>query len=228
MDGWLKETLGLGSGVRGLELGAGTGKFTPRLLATGASTVAVEPLPAMLALLRARLPQVPVLAASAQRLPLRAGTFAAVVCAQSFHWFATRASLAEIHRVLAPGGRLGLVWNVRDESVDWVAALSAIIRPHEGDAPRFHSGAWRAAFEGAPFGPLREWHCAHAHVGTPHAVIIERTLSVSFIAALPEAQRAQVAERLRSLVATHPALRNRERIAFPYQTRAWSCIGQPD
>jgi len=41
----------------------------------------------------------------------------AVVCAQAFHWFATREALAEIRRVLQPGGMLGLIWNVRDETV---------------------------------------------------------------------------------------------------------------
>lgn len=49
----------------------------------------------------------------------------ALVCAQAFHWFATEVALGEIHRVLKPGGRPGLVWNVRDESVDWVAAITS-------------------------------------------------------------------------------------------------------
>src|SRR5690606_39572748 len=65
---------------------------------------------------------------SAQTLPLADGALDAVVCAQAFHWFAGREALDEFHRVLRPGGRLGLVWNVRDESVDWVAELTAIDR----------------------------------------------------------------------------------------------------
>ena len=78
----------------------------------------------------------------------------AVVCAQSFHWFATREALHEIRRVLKPGGAFGLVWNLRDDSVPWVAALTRIMQPFEGDAPRFHSQKWRDVFPAEGFGPF--------------------------------------------------------------------------
>lgn len=41
--------------------------------------------------------------------------------------------------------------------------------------------------------------------GTAESVIMDRFLSVSFIAGLPAEEKAQVAEQLRSLIATHPA-----------------------
>jgi ubiquinone/menaquinone biosynthesis C-methylase UbiE len=107
---WLREDLGLQPGKVAVDLGAGTGKFTRVLLGTGASVIAVEPVPAMLAQLAASLPDVPAIRASAQRLPLADGCVDAVVCAQAFHWFASADSLAEIRRVLKAGGVLGLGW----------------------------------------------------------------------------------------------------------------------
>jgi ubiquinone/menaquinone biosynthesis C-methylase UbiE len=220
---WLLTAMGLGAGCTALDLGAGTGKFTRVLCQTGASVIAVEPVTAMLRQLSAALPGVSALAATAQKLPFKPAVAEAVTCAQAFHWFAGAAALAEIHRVLKPGGRLGLVWNVRDESVGWVAALSELMRPHEGGVPRFYSGQWREAFSGGLFGQLREVRFSYQHVGTPQAVIIDRVLSVSFIAALPDEQRARVADQLRALIAATSELSGRDRIAFPYQTRAFCC-----
>lgn len=37
-----------------------------------------------------------------------------VVVAQAFHWFATEEALDEMHRVLKPGGVLGMIWNIDD------------------------------------------------------------------------------------------------------------------
>src|SRR5215510_14639686 len=52
---------------------------------------------------------------SAERIPLADASVDAVVCAQSFHWFANVNALSEIRRILKTGGVLGLIWNVRDE-----------------------------------------------------------------------------------------------------------------
>lgn len=225
---WLSGAMQLGTGFTALDLGAGTGKFTEALLATGVRVLAAEPVERMLGELHRRRPEVQSLVATAQRLPLRSDAVDAVICAQSFHWFAGSAALEEIHRVLRPGGRLGLVWNVRDESIEWVAALNAIMRPYERGVPRYHSGEWRGCFDGQRFGPLEENRFAHAHVGAPEQVIVERVLSVSFIAALPDHERECVAAQLRSLIATHPLLTGRDRIAFPYETRAFCSMRLAD
>lgn len=175
----------------------------------------------MRAQLAEALPQVQALAGSAQSIPLANGFADALVCAQAFHWFATVEALEEMRRVLTAEGRLGLVWNVRDESLDWVAEITRIITPYEGDAPRFYKGDWRRPFERAPFGPLRLSTFAYEHVGPPEQVIVSRFLSVSFIAALPETEKNAVAAQLRELVASHPALKGREQVALPYRTEAY-------
>jgi SAM-dependent methyltransferase len=221
---WLGGKLRLDPDKTVVDLGAGTGKFTQILVPTGAKIIAIEPVEAMRAQLSRSLPDVETLAGTAQAMPLKDGVANTVVCAQAFHWFATRATLAEIHRVLTPGGLLGLIWNVRDESIDWVAAITGIITPYEGDAPRFHTGVWRRVFTGELFSELEETRFDYQHVGSAQEVIIDRFLSVSFIAALPAAEKARVEDQLKALIATHPQLRDRTLIALPYQTRAYWCV----
>lgn len=145
---------------------------------------------------------------------------------------AMRAQLASIlpgvQQLPGIDGRLGLTWNVRDESVDWVATITEIITPYGGDAPRFSKGAWRRAFSGRCFTELEQSSFAYQHVGTAPEVILDRFLSVSFIAALPPHEKANVASRLRALIASHPALRDRDVIAFPYKTEAYRCTRLED
>lgn len=219
--GWLRGDLDLGPGRTVVDLGAGTGKFTPLLLATGAAVVAVEPVAQMLEKLAAALPDAEARAGTAEAIPLPDGAADAVVCAQAFHWFANPAALAEIRRVLKPGGRLGLIWNVRDSRLGWMARIDAIQRPYEGDTPRFHNGQWRTLFPAPGFGPLHERHYRHGHTGAPEDVILNRIRSVSFIAALPPGERARVDAQLRALIASTPELRGREVVTVPYETAAY-------
>ncbi|XVO89764.1 class I SAM-dependent methyltransferase [Pseudomonas palleroniana] len=221
--GWLGEALGVEPQSTVIDLGAGTGKFTRLLSTLTPALIAVEPIAAMAAQLTRSLPDVRLVEGTAESIPLGDATADAVVCAQAFHWFATQAALAQIHRVLKPGGRLGLVWNVRDESVDWVAAITAIITPYEGDTPRFHTGRWREAFTGKYFSAPELTCFPYQHVGSPQEVIMDRFLSVSFIAALPDAEKAKVRAQLQALINTHPALQGRDSVAFPYQTQAYVC-----
>ncbi len=110
-----------------LELGAGTGKLTEQLLALGHDVHATEPDPAMLAVLRERLPEVRTSQTGAEEIPASDRAFDVVVAAQCFHWFDAERALPEIARVLKPGGHLSLVWNLRDERIPWVRRLGALI-----------------------------------------------------------------------------------------------------
>ncbi|MBB5371342.1 MULTISPECIES: class I SAM-dependent methyltransferase [unclassified Janthinobacterium] len=218
--GWLRSALGLAPGVTVLDLGAGTGKFTPRLLETGATVIAVEPVPQMLAKLAAGFPQVQPLAGTATAIPLPDASVDAVICAQAFHWFATAEALDEILRVLKPGGKLGLIWNLRDPRVDWVARLDAIVNQVEGDTPRYYTGAWRKAFPHAGYGPLQETHFALGHTGSPEDVLLNRVRSTSFIAALPEHERRVIEEQIRTLIESEEDLKG-DVVTVPYQTAAF-------
>jgi hypothetical protein len=61
-------------------------------------------------------------------------------------------------------------------------------------------------------------------VGTPEEVIIDRFMSVSFLAVLPPDQKAGVRQALEDLIATHPALAGKPVVSFPYKTLAFHCV----
>jgi ubiquinone/menaquinone biosynthesis C-methylase UbiE len=113
---------------RVLDLGAGTGKLTAGLVAAGHDVVAVEPDSRMLQALRAALPGVDARLGAAEAIPLPSSAVDVVTVAQAFHWFDHDAALPEIARVVRPGGRLAVVWNMRDPAAAWMAELSRLIR----------------------------------------------------------------------------------------------------
>ena len=196
---WLAERTGLRPGRTVVDLAAGTGKLTRPLAATGARVIAVEPVPEM----RARIgPEAArVLDGTAEAIPLPDASADAVTVAQAFHWFDGPAALAEIHRVLRPGGALALVWNRRPLEDPVHAAIERIIAPHRGDAPAHRSGAWRAAFDATTlFGPLEERTFAHSR---PHDAdaLADRVGSTSFVAALDDGPHAEVIAAVRALAA---------------------------
>ena len=223
IETWLNEELGLDSGKTVLDLGAGTGKFSRSLLATGAKVIAVEPVAAMLDQLVRQYPEVEARSGPAEAIPLGDASVDAVVCGQSFHWFATPQALGEIHRVLKPGGALGLVWNVRDNNVEWVAAVTRIMNRFQDDSPRFHTQKWRTLFPAEGFSPLREKRFQNWHTGHPETVIVDRILSVSYIAALPPDLQERVKAELREVIATTPELAGKAEVTFPYETLAVVC-----
>ena len=215
---WLVAGLSLGPGKVVVEAGAGTGKFTRLLVPAGARIIAVEPVAEMRRKFSALLPEIEVLDATAEAVPLPDGSVDAVVAAQAFHWFRGEESLAEFHRLLKPGGKLGLIWNRRDESVDWMAKLAQLVDRFEEGSPRYKSGEWRRAFAAtAFFGPLRHAEFGYVQTGTVDTVV-DRVASMSFIAALPTPARSRVLDEVRSLVLHHPATREGELVEIPYRT----------
>ncbi len=119
---------------RVVDLGAGTGKFTRVLVSLGHEVVAIEPDPEMRALLAQLSPEVTARAGSAESMALPSESVDAVVAAQSFHWFANDLAREEIARVIRPGGVFGPIWNVRDDSVPWVAELTRAVLQGDGSS----------------------------------------------------------------------------------------------
>jgi SAM-dependent methyltransferase len=125
---YLVETLGITERSHVLDLGAGTGIFTGQLVPYGPRITAVDPAAGMREVLARRLPTVEVLEGRDVDIPLASGCVDCVVVAQAFHWFDAPRALEQIHRVLAEGGGLGLIWNERDQTVGWVADLERAMR----------------------------------------------------------------------------------------------------
>jgi len=218
--GFLDERLSLAPGRTLLELGAGTGKLTRLLAPSGVRIVAVEPLEAMREALGRNLPDVEVLDAVAEDLPLRDGSVEAAVAAQAFHWFDGQRALAQLARVLVPAAPIALVWNVRDETVPWIRELTSLVEPYRGDTPSHRSLRWKAAFVGSDaFLPpeLTSFPFRHA---TTREGIVARVLSISFIAALTAEERVEVAAAVRHLVPT-------DEVAFAYRTDVWFSRRRP-
>src|SRR5690242_7276633 len=153
----LAAELAIGPEARVLDLAAGTGKLTRLLVEGGAAVVAVEPVAAMRAALERALPGVAVLDGTAESIPLPDGSVDAVTVAQAFHWFDAEAAIAEIHRVLRTGGRLGLIWNVMGADAQWLAAVRGLVHGIRGAAPAYGPSPWHEAFRATSlFTPLTE------------------------------------------------------------------------
>ena len=125
---FLAAGLDLRAGRRVLDLGAGTGKLTGQLLPFGATLVAVEPSASMREQFHHELPDVEILDGTGEAIPIENNSLDAVVVAQAFHWFEPRRALSEIARVLRPSRSLALVWNERNETVEWVRQLSEVMQ----------------------------------------------------------------------------------------------------
>jgi ubiquinone/menaquinone biosynthesis C-methylase UbiE len=215
---WLADALGIAPGRAVADVAAGTGKLTRLLVATGARLVAVEPIPAMHTVLHRSTPDVDIVAATAESLSFRDDSFDAITAAQAFHWFDAARALREFHRVLRPGGRLGLLWNARDRTVGWVDRLWAVVDRVEKHAPWRNHDEWReTAFVDTPwFGELHEATFRHEQSLSIDGVV-DRFRSVSHVASLEPDTRDAVLDEIRELLATDPATRGRSAVAIPYR-----------
>jgi SAM-dependent methyltransferase len=199
-----------------LDLGAGTGKLTTRLVERGLDVVAVDPIAEMLEMLRSSLPDTLALLGTAEGIPLADNSVDAVLVAQAWHWFDPARAIPEVARVLRPGGRLGLVWNTRDERLGWVRELGRIIGRED---------ARDAVDVGVklpePFTGLQRHQVEWTNYLTPQA-LIDLVASRSYCITSPADVRTKTLDQVRELLNTHPALANSNGVALPYIT---VCVG---
>lgn len=199
-----------------LDLAAGTGKLTRLLVASGANVIAVEPVREMRLELEQHVRGVVVLAGTAERMPLRDRYVDGVTVGQAFHWFKSDEALREIHRVLRPGGGAALIWNAGDERHPVQAALAEIVDPLGGETPRRKHFDWRSVLENSGlFERCERSLFAHEQVVDEQG-LVDRVVSISFIAAASPEVRADVEERVRAVAreAEHP-------IRLPYMTELY-------
>lgn len=238
---FLFDQLGVGPQSIVADVAAGTGKWTRCLLESGAAVLALEPVSGMRDLLVATLPDSRAVAGTAEALPFADGSLDVVTAAQAFHWFKADRALPEFHRVLRPGGGVGLVWNRSDTSVDWVRRIVSLrstkpakawphrLRRHlrqavgrgssaESSGEPDWDGRCRAAFSSrSEFTPLQHRVFRHGESRSADEVV-DWVASYSRLSRLSPELRASVLEDVRQVLADFPP-----RFDFPFLTDVFWC-----
>ncbi|CAN7335041.1 class I SAM-dependent methyltransferase [Microbacterium maritypicum] len=198
----------------GLDLGAGTGKFTELLVDRARRTVAVEPSERMLQVLRVKLPDVEAQIGAAERIPLGDASVDVVTVAQAFHWFDRDAACDEIARVLVPRGALGLLWNRSDPTCTWDRACHRIAHPAVSEADATTDGA----AEVLPHFELvrrEEIHWAE-RISRDH--YLRRWATVSSLLVAEESTRARMLGEIGAVLDSSAGTRGREMLDLPQVT----------
>jgi SAM-dependent methyltransferase len=213
-----------------LDLGAGTGKLTRLLVSRFVRVIAVEPDDQMRSLLVALCPDAVALAGSAEQIPLTHVSVDAVFAAQCFHNFDRDRALAEIARVLRPGGALVLLWNVPTGPAEpSIAPVEELLAPRWpkgwdpldlGNPFRYAAGERRTAFAHPAFDELQ-----HARLPNPQTVDRDELVgffdSMGWIAILPEDDRLALLDEVRSLLTA-------TQYVLPWETHAqWTRLRTP-
>ncbi|HET6625029.1 MAG TPA: class I SAM-dependent methyltransferase [Nocardioidaceae bacterium] len=202
-----------------LELGAGTGKLTEVLTASGHRVTATDPSEQMLRLLRAHVPGAMVALAAAENVPLAARSVDAVVAGQSFHWFDHGRALPEVARVLRPGGVLGAVWNLRDERIPWVRRLGVIIGPSEQENDPRRAIDESGLFETVESSSFRFWQ------PLTRESLRDLVTSRSHVATLSDTERGRVLAKVDDLYDDYG--RGADGMLLPYLTHAFRARVRP-
>lgn len=181
-----------------VDLGAGTGKLTRRLISADATVVAVDPVAAMTRLIPQSAPSAHVVTGVAEALPFRDAGVDCVTVAQAAHWFDADRAWPELERVIRPGGTLAILANIRLREVAWVDALWSLMDEAERDAPWKQPGRTPMALPDG-FAPPIASELRHRVPMTEDSVIA-RLSSVSHIAMLDAIRRDEFERRAREIV----------------------------
>jgi SAM-dependent methyltransferase len=183
------------SAARVLDLAAGSGRLSEQLLTRGLEVVAVEPDDAM----RAHVPSAATaVSGTAEHIPLDDASVDAVVVGQAFHWFDGPAAMAEIARVLRPGGTVGLLWLLADDSDPLTTQVCDVVADDEMRASIIDPN------QAPPYADV-------VGIDTPQRRLIPHSepydsdrltawvLSLSRVILLPESERTSLLDRMRAV-----------------------------
>ena len=177
-----------------LDLGAGTGKLTSALVARGLDVLAVDPSAEMLDVLRRVVPAAHAAVGEAEALPAEPESIDVITAAQAWHWVDPERAGRQAARVLVPGGRLSLVWNIRDERVDWLRRFGEI-----AGSERSYRDLGEEPIVGDAFAPFE-----HARFPWSRSMSLEDVLDLvrsrSWYLTASEDDRARMLDRVTGLV----------------------------
>jgi SAM-dependent methyltransferase len=206
-----------------LDLGAGTGALSRLLGRRGTSVFALEPDRRMLAVLADRSPGVRPVQAVAEHLPIGAATVDAAVVSSAWHWMDTDRTVAEISRVLRPGGVLGIVGNGPDRSVEWVEELlgsrGGTREEREARAIRHRVDLSRSPSFGEVETCVINWTRP-----TTRDELIGLAGTYSSTITLPPDERADEMQRVRDALGSVPGLDDRGSVEMPMRCRCWRSV----
>ncbi|XP_069132440.1 uncharacterized protein [Argopecten irradians] len=211
-----------------VELGAGTGKFTQKIinnLPQDVKYLATEPMDGFLDTLKGLCPSVSTKSCTASDIPLPENSVGTVVAAQCFHWFASDESLTEIHRVLVPGGKFVMVWNNKDWSVPWVKDIETILTGYYGDTPRAVNRTWKTVIEKFSGFQCKE-HIFQDGIEFKgdREFVVGHFCTISIIASLPDDEKEAVRRRMYQVLDSHDETRNQDIIRIPFQTELYHSV----
>ena len=209
---WLLGT----SPLRVADVGAGTGKLTREVVRQGHDVVAVDPDPGMLAALSLALPGIPTTVGSAEDLPLPDASVDAVTFGQAWHWVDVPTASAEVARVVRPGGTMGLIWNLRDESVPWVAALGEAMGASKAES-MLSSDEVEVSL---PWGPLAHFSIAWSNPVTI-AELTAMVRSRSYYIVGDPSTRADIDDNVAHVLADVADVAPGATVPLPYVTHAF-------
>ncbi|MEI6700781.1 MAG: class I SAM-dependent methyltransferase [Actinomycetota bacterium] len=211
---YFKDVLNLHAGTVAVDLGAGTGIFSRQIRPFLGALVAVEPSESMRDEFDRLTPGIEVVAGHDCSIPLPDASANVVFVAQAFHWFTLPDALLEIHRVLTPAGQLALIWNERDESVDWVQELSLAMQwntrqPYE--VGRDFTGDLLTG----PFGNVERHEFKHSQL-LDHEGLFVRVASTSYLTTMEASERVEIMQAVIKVVDALP-----ETVELPYCTTTY-------
>lgn len=204
-----------------IDLACGTGIFTRLLLKRGLQVTGIDPSPGMRETFTEQC-DAPCLDGSAYNIPFPDNSIDVVTIAQAFHWFDNQEALQELHRVLKPNGRVGMIWNLEKVGVSPLTdAYFHTVTECDADVPQYRTGRWRTVLnETQLFTAYKEWMDDFSITYTPEE-LWQRTCSKSFITALPDSDQASLKQRLDKLCSESKEIIN-GRFECPHSVRVIS------